>query len=64
MTDDPPIEARPVILVNIVDASDAIIAASIMEYEAEDFLRLRVSPEVAAGCKVVRVSGEDGGGDD
>lgn len=46
-------ETRPAILVNVVDADGNVIAEQIMQYEVADFLRLRVDPVVAAGCKVV-----------
>lgn len=46
-------ETRPAVFVNIVDADGNVIAEQIMDYEAADFLRLRVDPAVAAGCVVV-----------
>lgn len=46
-------ETRPAILVNVIDADGNVIALQIMEYEVPDFLRLRVDPEIAAGCKIV-----------
>ena len=52
---DTPAETRPAVLVNVMDADGNIIAADIMDYEVPDFLRLRVDPAVAAGCKTVPV---------
>lgn len=49
-------ETRPAVLVNVIDANGNVIAESIMEYEAADFLRLRVDPVVAAGCTTVPAS--------
>lgn len=47
------IETRPAVLVNIVDASGNVIAEQIMQYEVEDFLRLRVDPRIATACRTV-----------
>ena len=46
-------ETRPAIRVDVVDADGNVIASQIMEYEAADFLRLRVDPEIAKTCRVV-----------
>lgn len=50
---DAPAETRPAVLVNVIDADGNIIAEQIMDYEVADFLRLRVDPAVAKGCKTV-----------
>jgi len=49
-------ETRPAVFVNVIDADGNIIAAQVMEYEVADFLRLRVNPEIAVGCKIEQVS--------
>lgn len=51
-------ETRPAIRVNVIDADGNVIASQIMEYEAADFLRLRVDPTVAVGCKTVPATQE------
>lgn len=47
-------EAIPAIFVNIIDADGNVIAEQIMDYEVADFLKLRVDPRVAEGCKIVK----------
>lgn len=49
-------DPRPAVYVNVIDADGNIIAAEVIEYEVEDFLRLRVDPAVAAGCRMVPIS--------
>ena len=36
-----------------IDADGNIIAEQVLAYEVPDFLRLRVDPAIAAGCKTV-----------
>ena len=49
-------ETRPAVLVDVIDGDGKILAKQIMDYEVPDFLRLRVSPEVAKGCKTAPAS--------
>lgn len=52
MDDETPLNP-PAVFVNIYDADGSVIASEMMDYEVADYLRLRVDPKIAAGCKVV-----------
>lgn len=58
MDEEPIIESRPAVFVDVIDAEGNVIAEQVLEYEVPDFLRLRVDPAVAAGCKTVPVAKE------
>lgn len=38
--------------VDVLDRDGNVLASEVMDYEVDDFLRLRVDPEVAKGCQI------------
>lgn len=59
MADETPLNP-PAVFVDILDADGNVIAHEVIENEVADFLKLRVDPTVAAGCKVVRLDSKAG----